>query len=197
MIIKEGWTTTKLIAIGSLVALRFLLKLILYTPLLISSGNILSGILIEIIAPYFLVLSALVINQTGTATLFTLLSFIVELPLPTMFPTLILLPTRLVEGLSVDFIYHRTCSRRKLFSFLAGFVATLIDLTVTVGVFFSKGFLNVKSVPESLATPPIIGLLLVLISVTGGLSGMFALFTYEKINNMSVVKRIQKNTDEK
>lgn len=187
---KKDWTTTKLIAVGSLATLRFLFKLLSYTPLLISSGSVFSGIIIEIVAPFFLVLSALLFKQFGSVTIFTIFSFIIEIPLPVMFPLPINFAARFAEALSVDSLYL-VCKSKKLFSFLGGFIATLIDLSVAIALVFSIGLFNVSNIPKFLLSPLVIVVLTILISLLGGLSGIFALFIYGKLKNTSVIQRIQ------
>jgi hypothetical protein len=188
---KKGWTTTKLIAIGGLAVLRFLVKIIIYTPALMTTGSIFTTILPLLYAPFFNVLVALVINKFGAVTIFSVVCAVIELPLPVVYPKAINLVARIIIGLSIDCLFYFFRNRKKLFVFLGGFFTNFIELLVGISLIFSIGLLGIQNLPKGLLTPMGIISGTLFISVLGGFLGYIALASYERLKNTTVIKRIQ------
>lgn len=188
---KEAWTTTKLIAIGAIAVIRFLLKVLFYTTALTASGSVFSGLTILIIGPFFRVFTALIINQFGAVTTFSILSFLIELPLPVMWPFLVNLIYHPIAGLTTDVLYLALGRNKKLFSFMGGFTSNAMDMIITISLFFTVGFFGAESVPEFLTTPMWIIAITFLCSILGGFSGYLAFLAHERLKDTGVVKRIQ------
>jgi len=189
---KKGWTTTKLIAIGGLVVIKLLVRIFLYTPLLVTTGSVFAGLSIMIISPFFKVLTALIINQVGAVTLFYTLCLFVELPMPMIWPTIVNLIYYPLAGLGVDVIYLFLKDKKRLFSFVAGFICNFVDAIITILLYFTVGIFGTKGLPGFFTLPIVIVVVAFLISIMGGFSGYLAYLTYGKIKNTSVIKRIQR-----
>jgi hypothetical protein len=188
---KKSWTTTKMIATGTICILNLLTRIIVYSTLLTLTGSVFAGISSLIYGAFFLVLVALINNQFGTVTLYSFLNVIVGLPTPGLFPkiaNLILGPT---YGLIIDYI-NLKMKTKLLFSIFAGFTINLFWVLQTIFFFFFISLPGTKNVPEFLITP--LGLIIVtlMLSLFGIIPGYFAYFVYKKIENTSIVKRIQK-----
>ena len=102
---KKGWTTTKLITVGGLVALKLLITIFFYTPFLALSGSVFSGVSVMLIGPFFTILTPLIVEQFGSVLIFSILRFIIELPLPSIFPEIVNLVFLLISGLTIDSFY--------------------------------------------------------------------------------------------
>lgn len=190
---KKGWTTTKLITIGAIAVLRFLIGVVFYTTVLASTGNIFSGLTYGVIGPFFIVFVSLLINQFGAAAIYLLLVNIFTMTLPTILPlftNLFLIP---VKGFSVDGVNLLLAKKhRALSGFVCGFVHNLLDYLMMVIIFFTVGLPSAKNIPSFLISFKWITLLGILLSVLGGISGYLAQVVYNKLSRTSIVKRIQK-----
>lgn len=189
---KKGWTTTKLVAIGALGVLYFLVKTIFYISTLSLSGSAFAGVIALIISPFFVILAVLIINRPGTATIFLLLSFLIQLPLPQLFPPLVNLISFLITGLLIDGLSLLLISRNKLLlSFIGGAAYNFINALEVIILYFTIGLAGTKNIPHFLVTSVGLILVVIILSVIGSLSGYAAHSVYKKISITSVVKRIQ------
>lgn len=189
---KKGWTMTKLIAIGAMAVVRFLIKIIFYTTLLATTGSIFSGITILIIGPFFRILTALIIGQFGAVMAFSVLSFFIELPLPGIFPPVVNLVYFIIVGFVVDSAHSILRSRKKLFSLVGGFASNLIDVLFVIFLYFTIGLFGSEGIPQFMTTPLGIVISTLVVSALGLIPGILAYLTYEKLKNTAIIKRIQK-----
>lgn len=188
---KKGWTTTKLIAIGAIAVVRFLIKILIYTTTLAVTGSVFAGLLALVIGPFFVTLVPLVFNQFGSVTIFTIIGLFIELPLPVIWPKLVNFTVGPLTGLIVDVIFWKLKTKKRFFSFINGFIYNLIQAVVSIALYFSIGLFGTQDVPKFLLVPVVLATVTLLISLLGGLSGYFAFLIYEKLKKTSVVKRIQ------
>jgi len=188
---KKGWTTTKLITVGGLVALKLLITIFFYTPFLALSGSVFSGVSVMLIGPFFTILTPLIVEQFGSVLIFSILRFIIELPLPSIFPEIVNLVFLLISGLTIDSFYSRLKTKKQFFSFLSGFVYNFLSMLILVFLYFSIGVPAAENLPKFFEAPVVIIGMTILVSIIGGLSGCLAFLTYGKIKNTTVVKRIQ------
>ncbi len=188
---KKGWTTTKLITVGGLVALKLLVTVFFYTSFLAISGSVFSGISYVLIGPFFTVLVSLIIDQFGSVLIFSILRFIIELPLPSIFPEIVNFVFLLVIGLTIDSFYSKLKAKKQFFSFLSGFVYNFLNMMILVFLYFTIGVPAAENIPKIFEVPVVIMIITFLISIGGGFSGCLAFLVYGKIKNTSMVKRIQ------
>lgn len=188
---KKGWTITKLMTVGGLVALKFLATIFFYTSFLALSGSVFSGLSYVIIGPFFTILVSLIVDQFGSVLIFSILRFIVEVPLPSMFPEIVNLAFLLISGLTIDSLYSRLKTKKQFFSFLSGFLYNFFNMLILVFLYFSIGVPAAENIPKFFEIPVVIMIMTFLVSIGGGFSGYLAYLTYGKIKNTSVVKRIQ------
>ena len=73
----KKWTTNTLITIGALVILQFLARLLLYSPLIVATGNVFSGIVGIMIGPFFSVLIALLIQKRGAVFVYLMIYYFI------------------------------------------------------------------------------------------------------------------------
>ncbi len=188
---KKGWTITKLIAVGSIAVVRFLVRVLIYVTILLTTGSVFAGVLALIIAPFFIVFTVLVANQFGTATIFSLMGFFMDLPTPSIFPKIVNFFLALVAGLTLDALFLLLRTRKKTFSFWGGFIFNFAHLPFCLVLYFTIGLPGTENIPKFIIRPNWIFAITFLVSILGGLFGLLGHFGYEKIKNTSVVKRIQ------
>lgn len=183
------WTTTQLIAAGALGVLMTLISipgsLIAVAVGIPGAGVILNGIVL----PLFAVFSLLLIRNFGTAAIVGGIYGFLILPLPIGGPPGFLAKSFLwlIVGLILDTLWAFSPRKGKLavlltsgFGSLAAFV-----LFITMLLFF-----NVPGGEKfaSFAKSPIVALVIILWGTAGGFAGWLI---YKKLENTSVVKRIQ------
>jgi len=186
---KMSWNTTKLITVGSLSVLKFLL----WVPsvfIFASSGSIFGAAMDLLFMSFFIVLSLLIVQEFGTATIRQSTGMILSLPLPKV----LVMPFSLlhvVRGFIIDLIYLPLRNREKLMAILIGGIEDFLMVLTIYLVFITIGLPGMESVPDALMTP--LGLLISfsVIFGIGGLSGYLAYVVYQKIKDTSVVRRIQ------
>ena len=188
---KKGWTTTKLITVGGLAVVRFLARFVIYITILVTTGSLFSGLIALIIAPFFVTFTALVINQFGAVTIFSLLSFITDLPTPSIFPKVVNFIFVPSAGLTVDILFFLLKKRKQWFGFWGGFIFNFVHVLLAVILYFSIGLPGAENVPGFITKPSGVVFTALLVSIMGGAFGMLGYLSYQKIKNTAVVKRIQ------
>ncbi len=188
---RKGWTITKLIAVGSIAVVRFLVRILIYITILLTTGNVFAGILALIIAPFFIVFAALIVNQFGTATIFSLISFFIDLPTPSIFPKIVNFFLALVAGLTLDALFLFLRTQKKSFSFWGGFIFNFAHLPFCIILYFTVGLPGAENIPRFIIEPNWIVTITFLVSILGGIFGLLGYSVYQKIKNTTVVKRIQ------
>jgi hypothetical protein len=151
----------------------------------------LGGIGLLIISPFFIVLAALVADVFGAAILYNLMVFFFMLAVPTIWPQWFNLIAMPLNGLIVDVLKKLLNKSNRLFSFVGGFVFTLLFILESILLYFTIGLPYTQSFPKFLINPLGLGLISLLFSLIGGLSGYAAFLVYKKLLNTSVIKRIQ------
>jgi hypothetical protein len=189
---KKGWTTTKLVAVGSIAVVRFLVRILIYVSILLATGSVFAGVLALIIAPFFIIFAALIVNQFGAATIFSLISFFVDLPTPSIFPKIVNFFLALVAGLTLDALFLLLRPRKKSFSFWGGFIFNFAHLPFCIILYFTVGLPGTENIPRFIIEPNWIVSITFLVSILGGIFGLLGYFVYEKIKSTAVVKRIQR-----
>lgn len=183
------WTTTQLIAIGSISVLLFLVELpgtfisnLLGIP---GAGGLATGILF----PIFFIFNMLMVPKFGSATLMGFIYGILILPIPASGPPgfvgKILLWVAI--GLFGDTIWGLFKQKTKLAAMItAGISATfaLASFVIYLQIFQIPG--AEKSI--SLFTKPVVIFVIFLIGLFGGL---FGYLLFQKLANTAVIKRIQ------
>jgi len=182
---KKGWTTTKLIAAGSLAAMNLVLAILgaIITSFL---GTPLIGGFINMAV---LIITLLVINSFGAAAIYMTILGILILPLPIQgipgfAPKVILLG---LGGLSADILYFFFKKNRLIASVLvAG-----IEVPLTWFLLFKAarwfGIEGMEQFAKVLSTPIGVGGAF----AAGGVGGLLGYGIYYKIKDSHVVKRIQ------
>lgn len=185
----KKWSTTKLIAIGAIVVLEILIGF-LSAAISVTTGFVAAGGLIgAFTGSFFIVFTILLIQNFGSGTIKSTLFGIIALPLP-LIVTPGFLPKVFVAficGVVADVTYHLLRKKQKLAVFFTG---SLNQLVMAFGIFYFGHLFNIPGM-EFMSRLLFSPLALVYIVLTG-LVGLFALKTYEKIKNTSVVKRIQR-----
>ncbi|MFH2020762.1 MAG: hypothetical protein ABIJ34_05070 [archaeon] len=189
---KNKWTSTKLIAIGSIAVIRLLVDIIVYYSALTATSSVFGSLTIFILGPIFQVFVALVIQRFGSVTLFLTLNFLMELPTPTVFPKLILLFSTLLQGLMIDITWLIFKKNNKLFGLVSGFLINAFWVLLAILLYFSIGLYGTEHIPKIMVTPLWLFILGLFLSLIGSACGYAALSVYNKIKNTSVIKRIQR-----
>jgi len=187
---KKGWTTTKLMAIGGLAALDFVVHIIA-SVITVTTGIIMaSGAITAIVGPILLVVCLLLIDRFGAGFIYLTLVGILDLPLaisgpPGFLPKILIFMSM---GLIADLLYavFKKHSRLIMVSIIGG----INDIYLTSAVIAVGLLLNIPGV-EKVATLVPIPIYIIVLFVVGALSGYFGHLIYQKIKNTSVVKRIQ------
>lgn len=185
---KSGWDTTKLITAGSLGVLLFLLNL----PM-IALGElfIIPNLMISFFGPMMVVLACLIVDKFGVATLGGFIYSLLVLPLssfgpPGFLPKVLVTPA---AGFLVDLTYLSLKKNKRLASLAAGVVT---NLGILILFYFLFALLNfpfvegtfIKRVVQPIVLPPF--------ALEGAIAGWAGWKVYLKIENTSIIKRIQR-----
>jgi hypothetical protein len=188
---RKSMSMIKLITIGSIAIIRFIIMVLFYAPLLVSAGA-LGGGSFAILGVFFTILTALVIDSFGSVTLYSILVFFIMLPTPTIWPKLLSLILLPLNGIFIDILYSLLGKKKKLFSLLGGFIYNLILGIESIILFFSIDLPFTDNLPDYLIKPVNLSLILLVLSFIGAITGYFTYIFYKKFSNSSVIKRIQK-----
>lgn len=186
---KKGWTTTKLIATGSLGVLGALI----FIPFLVLARVLqMPGLFVmtsAFLIPSILVPGLFIINQFGAAAIGVTVLVILTLPMgfvgpPGFLPGILLGPT---VGIAIDALYLMLKKREKLAAYVIAIAAIFIQEV------FYISLLRLFSIPgwdkslKLLISPLGIGFVL----FHGLLGGTIGYIVLKKIRKTAVVKRIQ------
>jgi len=183
------WNITKLIAIASLAALYLILN-IAGSVFTTTSGVIgFSGLIFGFVPAMILAFCSLLIRKFGAATILMFILGTLGIPLP-IFGTPGFLPKIFIclgIGLSVDIIFLLLRKRPKIAAITLGAVSRIVWGTgmISIGLLFSLPGIEKYS---RLFLNPV--MLLVLI-VSGMIGGYLGYLIHTKLQNTSIVKRIQ------
>lgn len=184
---KKGWTTTKLIATGSLAVLDLILSL-LGVSIVVVTGIPLSGVINAIVGPTMIVLTCLVINKFGAATIMLSIGSVLSISLPVLgaagfWPKIVV---SFVGGLISDVVYL-VMKRNKL--------VTSIGVGAVSEIYFPSAVIaagRIFNMPGVEAAMNFLSPLVLVGAVIGGtIGGYLGYLIYQKIKNTAVVKRIQ------
>ncbi len=190
------WTTTKLMAVGSIGTLAALSQFFGATVASVT-GLVGAEAFIDVfIIPIWLVLGMLTIPQFGTLTLISFVFSTLSLPIPAYGPPGFVpkIPANVLAGLIADIAF--LLLRKRLSSKSASFVAAgPIDNALATAIYIMMIFLFPaiglgKGFEFFLSPLPIIGLL-IFGAVAGLIGGLVGWILYKKLENTAVVKRIQ------
>jgi hypothetical protein len=186
---KKGWTTTKLIATGSLGVLRFILTLT-SIPISISTGIPGSGGAVSFIfAAIILVLTVFIIQDFWAATISCLVFGVLAIPFPFLGPPGFLPKIILVGlvGVIVDVLFLFLKKREKIVALTIGGVSQGILPPILMGFLVLLDIPGSEKIFEAISIPLMVGGGL----IGGSISGYFGYVLYKKVESTTVVKRIQ------
>lgn len=187
---KKGWTTTKLIAIGSLTVMEVLLEFIASTITLSTGMMFASGVLTAIVRPLFVINSLLIIDHFGTALIFMTISGVLTLPTVLSGPPGFLpkLPILIGLGLIQDSIFFIFKKRSKLITaLLIGAIDNVYSAFVLIWV---GRFFQVPGIDKAMTLFPL-PIFIAALLLMGSIGGYFGYIVYQKIKDTAVVRRIQ------
>ncbi len=186
---KTRWNTAKLMAAGSLGVLRFLLTLT-SIPVSILTGIPGSGGAISFVfAAIILVLSVFIIQEFWAATISSLVFGVLAIPFPFLgppgfVPKIILIG---LVGVIVDILFFFFKKKEKVAALTIGGISQGILPPILMGFLVLLGIPGSEKIFESISIPLMVGGGL----IGGSISGYFSYILYKKIENTTVVKRIQ------
>lgn len=188
----KSWPTTKLVSVGAIAVLSFIVHIAFYYSILVASGSALAGILGLVIGPFFLTLAVLIADQFWAGVFYLLIEYIITLPAPNLLPPLVNLIAVFTIGLPTDFSYKLLSEKHKLiFAFAAGSIYNINYGFGTILIFYTMGLPLTQNLPKFLTSLSAMSAVAGVMVVVGGLCGLASYLVYKKISNTSVVRRIQ------
>jgi hypothetical protein len=186
---KKGWTTTKLIAAGSLGVLLMLLALLGNVINAVTGSSFFGGAYNIFIYPLLLVINLLVVRQPGSATITFLVYGVLSIPFPVhgspgFFPKIAILA---IGGFIADVIFFLLKRNKRIASLIVSGPVLWwfgIAIMITTRLFNLPGQ---EMVLKVVFTP----LWFVGLFGVGAISGYLGYLIYQRIKNTAVVKRIQ------
>lgn len=193
---KKGWTTTKLLASGSVGVVMLIFSLaggVLNAATGIAGTGGLINIFVQGGLTTFVVLA---VRQFGSATVAWLVLSSLAIPLPIIGPAGFFLKifNGLFIGICSDITFLLFKRRERLAGILTGAVNTVaagFALLIILGLFGVKWLAIAEKLSELLVTFPGALILLLLSFIVGMLPGYLGWVLYDRIKNTTVVKRIQ------
>lgn len=193
---KKGWTTTKLVAVGSLAALHFVISLPIRGVYVGGGGNPLGGIFYLIVDPIIHVITLLLIQQFGCLTIKSFFTTLLSLPFPHVYPFPFFLLFGPVDKLILDSLYYFLKQKRRLFSIIIGGMNSFIEVLILYLIYVTVGYAGAEKLPKILLeSVEIFGRLMIIFIIAfcvGAISGYSGYLIYQKIENTTIVKRIQR-----
>lgn len=193
---RGDWTTTKLIAAGS-VGVAMLILSLAGGVLNMATGISGSGGIINIFVHGGLTtFVVLVVRQFGSATIAWLVLTVLAIPLPIIGPPGFLLKilNGLFIGICADITFLLLKRRERLASIVVGGMSTIsAGATLFAMLVFLKinWLLIAEKVSELLLTFPGVSILLVFSFIAGMPAGYLGWIVYDKLKNTATIRRIQ------
>ena len=187
---KKGWTTTKLIAVGSLAVLHMILSLTGAGLQAVVGLPIVAGVVNGFFAEAIVIICLLSINKFGAAAFLRTIYSILVLPLATL-GTPGFLPKVVIgasSGLIVDILYIFLKKWDGVGSaiIIGGISEVYLDLTIVgLGKLFTMP--GIEQAANLFLKPE----MLVGAFIMGSIGGYLGYLIYQKIKDTAVVKRIQ------
>ncbi len=190
------WTTTQLVAVGSVGVLVFLSG-ILGTAAASVTGLVgIEAFINVFVIPILMVFGMLLVPRFGTLTMISFIIGVLSLPVAGYGPPGFLpkVPVSVLSGLLADMAFlllRQRISLRASAFVAAGPVDNALATAFYIGMIFLFPAAGIQAGFESLLSPlPIVGLV-ALGAVAGVVGGLAGLKLYKKLENTAVVKRIQ------
>lgn len=185
---KKGWSTTKLIAVGSLGVLAIILMLF-GAGITSVVGISLTGVTNALVIPAVLVFCLFLIPKLWSVILLTLIYGVMSLLLPVtgppgFFPKIIICVS---QGFTAGILFFSLRKHPKLNSLLIGGISQLVAI---FGVLWFSHWVNIPGIEHTfkLVSPVTIGGAF----IVGAFGGHLGYLLYQKLKNTAVVKRIQR-----
>lgn len=192
---KKGWTTTKLIAVGSIAALQFVITLPIKGTFVGSGNNPLGAIFYLVTGPIFSVVTLLLIQQFGCLTIKSFLETLIGLPFPHVYPFPFFLFLGPITGFILDSLFYLVKTRKQLSSFIIGGTDSFIEAFWLYLIFITVGYAHAEKLPslilESIKIIPQLIFIFAILIAIGSASGYLGYLIYQRIKNTAIVKRIQ------
>lgn len=184
----KGWTTTKLIAIGSFSVLTLVLQLFGASLVAITGIPLMGGVINIFVTPSMTAVALFVIDQVGVVTIMYTILGILQLPLPLSGTPgfLAKIPILTIGGLIADAIYLFFKKNKIVAAMLIGGSTSLY---FTVAILKTGTIFKIPGIDQTVKfiNPPV----LILTFFIGCISGYLGWLIYSKIKSAAVVKRIQ------
>jgi len=187
---KKGWTTTKLMAAGSLGVLSVILQLAASGITATTGVAMASGVITSFTVPMLLVLCLQVVDRPGAGLVFMTVTGILNLPLAIAGPPGFLSKVfvQMGMGLIADLIF---AAFKKHSTLIPSLIIGGVDVVyITFTVIAVGQLLNVPGIGEITTFVPL-PIFIVVTFLMGAIGGYLGWLIYRKIKNTAVVKRIQ------
>lgn len=188
--VKKGWTTTKLMAIGSLAALNVILSLPGAFLAGLTGLSVVSEVGNVVIISLFYPLVALLFRQFGSVTLWGLISGVLFIPFPVAGPPGFVPKVLYIGlwGLITDLVYILLRRSEKITAIAIGIIQ------IGPGALLAGFFWKVLGAPElAYQYAKLTGIIFVIVgSSAGGALGYLSYVIYKRLENTALVKRIQR-----
>lgn len=192
---KKGWTTTKLIALGSLATLQFVINLPISGVFAASGSNPMAGLIYLITGPIFEVVALLLIQNFGCLTIRSIFITLISIPLPKVYPPPFSFLLGPIIALILDSLFYFLRHKKLLSSFIIGGTSSFLQAFSLYLIFLTIGYANAQKVPsfifQSLRIVSRVTIIFAIIFALGMISGYLGYLIYQKIKDTTIVRRIQ------
>jgi hypothetical protein len=190
---KKGWTTTKLIAAGSMGVLLWVFSIGGAALAAVVGFFAMSGIINMFVQAAVFTSACLILRKFGAGAITGSVFAILALPLPLLgtpgfLPKVIM---GFLVGLVADTTFYLLRRRERLAAFATGAATQFILGFLFAGFGRLFGIQGFEKFPKFLTTLPGAFIPAVIVGLFGGGAGYFGWVIYRKIENACIVKRIQ------